>query len=256
MTHLSDDQIETLLEDPRAVDEHARTCPHCRRRLDDARAVKARLVSAFASVQPDAMLEHQIAASLRGARPAGGVLPTWLLIKRFASAMAAAAAMVALSVALTLYLTPQQAAAGLAELTQIHQDNLLAEQHGHGPTRPADVADYLRKELGFVPAMPRLGAGMEMRSCCVAHFRNRPVGSYVFNSGKGLISIVVLKDKARSLGLKDKIELGGRTYYSGVFGRCRLVSAQADGYAYVAIGCDAGIPWLSELLDDLLDQGE
>jgi len=157
---------------------------------------------------------------------------------------------------LTLYLTPQQATAGLAELAQIHQDNLLAEHHGDGPGSPAEVADHLRKELGFAPAMPKLGAGMEMRSCCVAHFRNRPVGSYVFRSGKGLVSIVVLKDEARSLGLKDKSKLGGRTYYSGVFGRCHLASAQDDGYAYVAIGCDAGIPWLTELLQDLLDRSK
>lgn len=255
MTHLTDEQIETLLDDPQARDEHVEACPHCRRRLEDARAMRARLVEAFASVRPDAMLEHQIAASLRAAGPARETLPRRLFLNRFASSLAAAAALVALTVGLTLHFTPQPAMAGTAELAQIHQDNLLAQHQAHdGPTCPTDVADYLRKELGFVPALPRLGAGMEIRSCCIAHFRNRPVGSYVFQSGKGLVSIIILKDQAGSLGLKDKNVVGGRTYYSGVFGRCHLVSAQADGYAYVAIGCNAEAPWLTELMQDLLAQ--
>lgn len=253
MTHLNDEQIETLLNDPRAADEHVDACPDCRQRLDDARAIKARLAGAFAAVQPDAMLEHQVAASLRAAKPARQALPRRLFLNRFASSLAAAAALVALAVGLTLQLAPRQAMAGAAELANIHQDNLLAEHNSHdAPTCPTDVADYLRKELGFVPALPKLGAGMEIRSCCIAHFRNRPVGSYVLNSGKGLVSIIVLKDKADSLGLKDKNDVAGRTYYSGVFGRCHLVSAQADGYAYVVIGCRSDVPWLTELLRDLL----
>lgn len=63
-----------------------------------------------------------------------------------------------------------------------------------------------------MPNMPRLGAGMALRGCCVAHFRNRPNGTYVLDTDRGIMSIIVLKDHPKSLGFAEQTTYRGRPY--------------------------------------------
>jgi hypothetical protein len=239
-----------------------RECPSCRQRLDDAVEVRRRLRLAYDTIHADEPLERQVAASLRVAAGESAARATahadagkarlwaWWL----PPSLAAAAILIA-AVALGLYVVgPQTVLAAPAELAQIHQANLMTHADLHGSADPNQVADYLRKELGFVPAMPQLGAGRELRGCCVAYFRNRPVGSYVMETGRGIISIIVLRDKADSLSLGGQTRRQGQTYEVGAFARNRMVAVEIGGFTYCAVG-ETDDAWLIELLQGLLPEG-
>ena len=43
MSHLTDEQIERLIEDPECRDQHANQCGLCKDRLEDALAIRRRL---------------------------------------------------------------------------------------------------------------------------------------------------------------------------------------------------------------------
>ena len=251
MTHLTSEQIEELVSDPQRRDDHVQSCPLCRQRLDEALAIRHRLRQAFDSVHASALLEHRIVASVRGAdqksRPRGA-----RALLRYIMPSLAAAALMLVAVLLTLYFaSPQQAQGAPAELVQIHQFNLMPNAQMHGSSDPAKVAEYLKKELGFIPALPRLGAGMALRGCCVAHFRNRAVGSYVVETDRGLVSIIVLHDNVDSLKLTDATQYQGRAFHTGAFARCKIAAIEADGYTYTAVG-EMDANWLAQVLHDLL----
>jgi hypothetical protein len=270
MSHLTPEQIEQWVQEPQGAPDHARECLSCRQRLDEALEIRRRLRRAYATIHADEALGRQVAASLRAAeddRPAAAgsttraaALPlaaanrSRLLARWLPPSLAAAAILIA-AVALSLYVAgPQPAQAAPAELAQIHQANLMPHADLHGSADPNQVADYLRKELGFVPAMPQLGAGRELRGCCVAYFRNRPVGSYVMETGRGIISIIVLRDKAGSLSLGDQTRRQDRTYHTGAFARNCLAAVEIDGFTYCAVG-QTDAPWLIDLLLSLLPEG-
>ena len=121
----------------------------------------------------------------------------------------------------------------------------------HGSADPNKLADYLKNQLGFVPNLPRLGAGMALRGCCVAHFRNRPVGSYVVQTERGVMSVIVLRDRPSSLEFADHTTYHGRTYYTGAFARCKMAAVEINGYTYAAVG-EIDTQWLVDLLASLL----
>lgn len=253
MSHLTDEQIERLIEDPECRDQHASHCGLCKDRLEDALVVRRRLRRAFESVHADAALKSRVLASIQAAdlKPASSRLR--LILRRVGPSLAAAAALILIAFTLTMYVAPpRQAVAGPAELAQIHQSNLMPHAGLHGSDDSAKVAGYLKQELGFVPNLPKLGAGMALRGCCVAHFRNRPVGSYVLETDRGIMTIIVLQDRPDSLEFANQTTYRGRTYHIGAFARNKMTALKIDSYTYVAIG-ETDAQWLVELLSSLLD---
>jgi anti-sigma factor RsiW len=254
MRHLTDDELERLADAPEASGPHVASCPACRGRLDEVLALRRRLKRAYGSVHADAALAEKVAAAVRGVRVRRSDRRVRPWLRRLAPSLAAAAALVLATVGLTLTLSePEQAAAAPAELAQIHQTNLMPHAALHGSDDPAEVAAHLRRELGFVPALPRLGAGMALRGCCVAHFRNRPVGSYVLETDRGVMSVIVLEDRPGSLEFADRRAYHGRTYYLGAFARCKMAAVRIGDYTYTAVG-ETDVAWLVELLASLLDE--
>jgi anti-sigma factor RsiW len=255
MSHLTDEQIEELLARPEAKDAHVADCPQCAQRMAQARAMRSRLRQAFEPVHADVILEHQVLAGVRSGQRSARPSRAALVFRRFLPPAAAVAAMLLVAVLVTLHVagTPQAMAAS-AELTQIHQSNLMPHASLHGSSDPQHVAEYFRSELGFTPALPRLGAGMKMRGCCVAHFRDRPVGSYVVDTDRGVVSIIVLPDSPDSLEFAGSRTYGGRTYHTGSFARSKLAAFESGGYTYAAVG-EVDTQWLVELLASLLVSG-
>jgi hypothetical protein len=253
MPHLTPEQLEEWLDAPASTPDHARDCPSCRQRYEDALALRRRLRTAFVGVHVDEALAHQVATAVRAAsgrasRPAPRPLWRWL-----PASLAAAAVLIAMA-AVGLYLAgPRPAEAAPAELVQIHQANLMPHADLHGSDDANRIAEYLRKQLGFLPAMPRLGEGMALRGCCVAYFRNRPVGSYVMDTGRGVVSIIVVRERAASLSLDGRVAAGGQTYCVGAFARNRLVAVDRGGFTYCAVG-ETDSEWLIQLLRQLLPQ--
>jgi len=235
MTHLAGEQFEDVVQGRAPEPAHLAECPACRERLAEQRAIRDRLRSSFASVHADAALAERVrrAGEERLARP----LRIHQLSRTAWATLAAAAAAVILAIPAILYLTaPNLASAAQAELVKIHTGNLAAGHEFFTEADPAKLADYLKTQLGFEPAAPRLGQGMAIRGCCLAHFKGEHVGSYVVDTPRGPISIIVVPQAPEALRMTEKFESGGRTFWSGSFARNSMVAVRIGGYTYCAVG--------------------
>ena len=254
MTHLTDEQLEAVLHGWAPEADHLAECPQCRARLEERRAIRARLRGAFSSIHADQALTDSIRGALGEAeaqpapreerRPSG--------IYRILVPSLAAAAVLIVGIPVIIFLTRSTPArAAEAELHKIHQHGLSPHTDLYADAKPEELARYLRDKLGFTPALPRLGAGMSLRGCCVSHFRKKPAGSYVVDTDRGVISVIVLKEKADVVGLKEQIRHRGRTYDAGSYAKCQMVSLELGGYTYCAVG-EVSRAFLADLLRELV----
>ena len=260
MNHLTEEQFEDLLQGKISPPAHLDQCSDCRNRLTEKKAIAQRLRSAFDSVQADPNLTKIIQDQLRhtptSSKPSAPAQapPTPRSHRRFWSGLAAAAAILVVAIPLGLYLTTtSQAQAAQAELYKIHQQNLNPHDEFFTDDDPEALAEYFRTNLGFTPAFPRLGQGLEIRGCCVAHFQEKIVGSYVVETPQGFISIIVVTDTPQTLGMskmKDRTE-SGETLWEGSFARCNMVTVRIGDYSYCAVG-EVSYEILTDLLNRLL----
>ena len=159
MNHLSDQQFEDILTGTSPEPPHLAECPRCRSRLAEHRALRQRLQTAFSTIAAGDHLAQQIHHRLT--TPRRHVL--W-------PAFAAAAAILAVAIPLAIYFgTPQSVQ---AELVRIHTHN-VTHPDIYSDADPAKLAEYLKTQLGFTPAYPRLDQGMAIRGCCISHFRGQ-----------------------------------------------------------------------------------
>jgi len=257
MTHLSDEQFEDVLAGSAPEPDHLAQCELCKAQLVERRALRSRLRSVFATVHASADLVERIRSNVQRSttisestaiRP---TKPRILQFSRWAIPLAAAAAVVLIAIPGFLFLTrPEPAMAAHAELYRIHQHSLSPHTELYSDADPESLAGFLKDKLGFKPAFPpRLGAGMSLRGCCITHFRDKPVGSYVVDTPQGVISIIVVTETPDSLGMKEALRRGNHTYMAGSFAKCNMVTSELGGYTYCAVG---EVP--RELLADLLEQ--
>ena len=234
MTHLTDDQFEDIVQGKAAEPAHVAECGACRDRLAERRAVRQRLQSAFGSVHASPALVARISRAAAENRPPSRIRH---LSRRAWATLAAAAAVLVLAVpALMYFSTPNSAVAAQRELVSIHEHNLVAEHEFYSDADPDKIAHYLKTQLGFEPATPRLGQGRAMRGCCVAYFKGQTVGSYVVDTPRGPISVIVVPQTPGDLGMTGTFESGGKTFWSGAFARNSMVAFPLGGYTYCAVG--------------------
>ncbi len=236
--HLNDEQLEDALAGEPRHDEHLAACADCRRRLAGQKATQARLRQAMAGMVAPADLAQRIGQ---------GIAPAQLNVRRtkarprvirWAPALAVVAAvLVAVPVIFYLLSADQAQAAGL-RLAEIHQMNLSELKGGNFYTQddPEKLASYFKDQLHFSPAMPRVGQGLAMRGCCKKHFSDGVVGSYVVQTPSGFVSIIVVRQDAAALGLKDPVVQGGRSYYRSSYGQCNMVMTRLGDLSYCAVG--------------------
>jgi hypothetical protein len=153
--------------------------------------------------------------------------------------LAAAAVLILVLVPLGLYFgVTSRASAAQAELAKIHYHGI--EPHGdfYTDADPENLARYFKNELGFVPALPELGHGMALRGCCIKHFRGERVGSYVVDTPEGVISIIVVTDTPKSMGMKPLAQKtdSSKVLWEGSFARCNMVTVRLGNYSYCAVG--------------------
>jgi len=243
MTHLTDEQFEDVVQARAPEPAHLAECRSCRERLAEAKAVRERLQSAFGSVHASPALADRIRGALADAGgSAAAERPVrrpviWHLPRLAWAGVAAAAAVLVVAIPVILYLTaPESASAAQAELARIHAGNLAANHKVFSDADPARLADYLKTQLGFEPATPKLGQGMAMRGCCVAHFKGRAVGSYVVETPRGPLSIIVVPQEPQAMGMTEHAEAGGKAFWTGAFARNSMVAVRLGGYTYCAVG--------------------
>ena len=128
------------------------------------------------------------------------------------------------------------AAEAKAELVRIHKDNLSANHEFHNQPDPQKMAEYFKSKLGISPIILRAGQGQSLRGCCLCRFKGQIVGSYLVQTPKGMMSIVVVTDQPQSLGMDRKFRRGEHTFWTGSFAKCKLVTVRIGQYSYCAVG--------------------
>ncbi|MHC4396728.1 MAG: hypothetical protein ACYS1A_13845 [Planctomycetota bacterium] len=256
MNHLTEEQFEDVIQGLLPEPEHLADCDRCKKVLAEKTAVANRLRNAFASVTPDEQLVNNIRMHLANhAEPKQLQFAKRLWDIRFQRiAWPAAAAVLVMAVILGIYvISPSPAMAAKAELVNIHKHNLSAE-HEHefySEADPDKLAEYFKGKLGFSPSMPVSGQGMALRGCCVRHFRGQIVGSYVVDTPRGVMSVVVVTDKPQSLGMGEKFEHQGQIFWKSSFAKCDMVTVRIGDYSYCAVG-EISHEYLTELLGRLI----
>ncbi len=129
MSHLTDEQLEDILQGNLERPEHLEQCPECLGRLAEARALVQRLRQAFSSVHASGPLADRIRAALTARLPAAANVRPRIIPApgrhRLWSALAAAAAILIVTLPIGFYAhTGAQAKAAQTALTEIHQSNL------------------------------------------------------------------------------------------------------------------------------------
>ncbi len=257
MTHLNDEQFEDVLHGKIPEPAHLAECEMCRNLLAEKRALQSRLQMAFGSVRASDQLAGRIHEQIANAsKPAAPLTAapalSFVRAHRWFIPLTAVAALLLVSIPLILFFaSPQPATAAQQELYRIHQHGLSPETELFAQSDPEALARHLKNELGFKPAFPRLGAGMSLRGCCVVHFKDKPVGSYVVDTPRGVMSIIVTSEPPESLGMKDRLRRGDHVYLGGSFANCNMVTVELGGYTYCAVG-EVSRDYLTDLLEQLV----
>lgn len=260
MNHLTPEQFEDIVASGRTHHPHLDTCPQCRQILAEKTALAKRLRTAFASVDAPSSLRDRITDTIRNQSSAAQTTPTsrnlrlLLLRHRIISSLAAAAVIIIALLPLAVYIsTPASAQAAQAQLAGIHLQNLAPHQDFYSDDDPDKLAAYFKDNLGFSPAFPCTGNGMAIRGCCLAHFNNKIAGSYVVDTPRGPISIIVVPDTPKQLGMTpmNTKTPSIQTIYKASFAKNSMAAVRLGGYSYCAVG-SASHDYLADLLTQLL----
>jgi len=254
MTHLTDEQLESILQGESLKTDHLSGCELCQSRLKEKQALAARLKTAFAGVAPSEALAQKIRSQFASRAPTEvesgttrrmTVTHHW---KRWTATLSSAAAILIIGLLLKATLMPTPVYAALVE---IHQYN-LSKGLGYLPqTDPNVLAEHFQKELGFNPRLPELGHGLQLRGCCIKHFKGTVVGSYVVDTPQGIISIVAVQDNPATMGMKTRSHVKAQTYYHSQFAKCDMIAVRIENYTYCAIG-EVSPDYLQTLLEKLI----
>lgn len=267
MSHLTNEQLEDIMQGQDVDLTHLDQCQGCQERLTEKRAIAAKLRSAFMSVKADGGLAGRILSQInqnsKTTETAKTIKLTWAtnLHRKLWPALATAAAIFLVFVPLSMYvLTPSTAIAAQAELAMIHQQNLGSHREFFSDTNPEKLAGYFKNKLGFTPAFPCTGQGMEIRGCCLAHFKGQVVGSYVVDTPKGVISIIVVTDTPKEIGMSNMSRKKGyeQRSWKSSYAQCNMVTVRLGDYSYCALGeiSEISHEHLKDLLSRLLPNTE
>jgi hypothetical protein len=252
MEHLADQQLEQILAGAAPESPHLEECELCQGRLSEFRAIRQRLRVAFSSVHADDKLLQRVRSRLNApsSDAAAPKRAAWQIRRIFWRAGAAAAALLLITIPIYLA-TSKMASAAESELFKIYQHSVSDHTGPYTDADPKKLAEYLKSDLGFKPGSEASKSEMVLRECCVAHFSSQPVGSYVVQTSRGAISLIVIKERSKSLGLKDELRRGNHTYMSGSYAKCKMVTSELNGYTYCAVG-EVSHAFLADLLDQLV----
>lgn len=243
MNHLTEEQFEELMQGKEVRSVHLRHCIECRGRLTEKQALASRLRLAFAEIKPEKGLAERIRRQLKaGLISVESIGKRPLLKIRFQRrswlSIASAAAGLIIVISLFFFLAePSAAFAAQAELVGIHKDNLSADHDEfYHQTDPQKMAEYFERELGVIPIILRAMQGRSLRGGCLCRFRGQIAASYVVKTPQGMMSIVVVTDLPKSLGMERKFRRGKRVFWVGSFADCNLVAVRIGQYSYCAVG--------------------
>jgi anti-sigma factor RsiW len=242
MSHLTDEQLEDILQGNLEPPEHIEQCPECRGRLAEAQALARRVRQAFSSVHASGRLAERIRTDLTAREPAAGnVRPRIVPLRvrrRLWSALAAAAAILLVTMPIGFYTyTGAQAKAAQTMLTEIHQINLRSPDQPMAAETNAGVRQHLESMLGEGPVMPCAQSGGTC-SCSVRQFHGRSVPSCLVKGPSALVSIIAVSRSPKALGMTPVAGRGAsqRGVWQAQCRGCNMAAIRIGESTYCAIG--------------------
>ncbi|MDP6636075.1 MAG: hypothetical protein QGG42_14340 [Phycisphaerae bacterium] len=167
-------------------------------RLDEARAMRARLSAAFESTHASDSLVEKVRASLKDASTPRRRVISFPM--RFLPAAAAAALLIVLPILYSV-MGPEPALAGTVELANIHKANLTTPEGFHATGDCEEIKAYFSRKLGFVPKLLTECPELSIVGCYVTKLKGRTVATYVVQLDSTKASIVISEDSPKKLGL-------------------------------------------------------
>jgi hypothetical protein len=251
MSHLTDKQLEEVLQGLTSEPLHLGECPDCQRRLDDARAVRERLQQAFHTVTASEDLAARL-HRMAQYNPSSDTSPRVMRLgiqRRLWSILAAAAVILICAIPVSIFMnTGAEAEAAQTALSAMHHRGLEVPDSLFVAEDPAHMADHLENESGIRPVWVDTNGELTVQGCRCYLFKDRKVPTYLVQSPAGSLSITVLEESPRALGLKRDAVLG---VWTATHGCCNLAAVTHAGATYAACG-DVAHEVLAQALKQLL----
>jgi hypothetical protein len=246
MNHLTEEQLEDILQGGAGVPEHLDRCAQCRARLEEKRALAKRVHRAFSSIHADSGLADRIRARIAaaGQPPAEAeaqhqVLP-FRARRHIWSGLAIAAAILIVLIPRSLHIsTGPQATAAQVALAGIHFTNLdsleeiMAEEDSgkHCPCMTGMLADGT--------AMPCCQRGLCKCGCQMREFQGRLVESCVIQEPNAPpVSVVIVPESPEALGMArtDRTTATGQAVWQATCEHCNIASVRLGNDSCCVIG--------------------
>jgi hypothetical protein len=167
--------------------------------LEEARAIRSRLASAFASTHASDSLADKVRASLKTA-PAPAPSRIIRFPMRFLPAAAAAALLIIVPILYSIW-GPEPAHAGTVGLANIHKANLASPEGFHATGDCEEIKAYFKRELGFTPKLLNECPKLKIVGCYVTRLKGKMVATYVVQLDDTKASIIISEDWPKKLGL-------------------------------------------------------
>ncbi|MFC1760822.1 hypothetical protein ACFL6U_01935 [Planctomycetota bacterium] len=249
MSHLTDEQFEDVIQGRMPEPEHLRGCEQCQQHLTEARVVRERLQKAFGSLQASPDLAARIKGLVQR-EPENTTKGVRLRFpRRVWSSLVAAAAVVLFAVPVSLFMNTssqarasQEALIGIHHLSLDHPDKLF---HDDDPNRMADHMEDLTGQRLVMVQAPEGWVICGSRSCS---FKGRKVPTYMVETAAGRVSVVVLKETPKQLGMKHKANLN---CWTATCKCCSMAAVRLGDDTYYALG-DVTHEVLSNVLSRLV----
>ncbi|MDP6543400.1 MAG: hypothetical protein QGH60_05370 [Phycisphaerae bacterium] len=168
-------------------------------RLEEARAMRARLRAAFDSTHASDSLADKVRASLKSTPAARGRIirfPRWIL-----PAAAIAALLLLVPVLFPDIWGPEPAQAATVELANIHKVSLSGRDDFYATGDCEEIKAYFKRKLGFEPKLLSQCPELSIIGCYVARLKGQMVATYVVKLDDTKASIIITEDWPKKLGL-------------------------------------------------------
>jgi len=245
MSHLTDEQLEDILQGRAEAPDHVDQCPRCQARLSEQRALARRVSKAFSSIHAGADLAGRIRADIAAARPTTGtrtdpqILPLRARRHLWPGLAIAAAILIVVLPRILHFDTSGRVKAAQTALIGIHRINLdsldqLMEDEGS-----AKQCRCLAGRMDDGTAMPCCTRGLCMCGCRMRDFQGRMVPSCVIEEPDApTISVVLVPESPEALGmtLGSGRTTTGQAIWHATCGACNMASVRMGQGACCVMG--------------------
>jgi hypothetical protein len=245
MSHLTDEQLEDMVQGRCEAPEHVDQCPQCRDRLSEKRALARRVSQAFPSIHAGAGLAGRIRAEIAAARPTTGTKARPSIIplrtrRHIWSGLALAAAILIVAIPRSLHLdTAARVTAAQTALAGIHRINLDSLEQLMEDDGAARRCQCLAGRMDDGTPMPCCTRGLCMCGCRMRDFQGHSVPSCVVEEpNTPPVSVVLIPESPEALGMT--LDTGktatGQAIWHATCGACNMASVRMGHGSCCVIG--------------------